>query len=35
MASARLVFDATGITDLAGLSEMYAFFHPRARSLMH
>ena len=29
-----LVFDATGITDLAGLSELYAFFHPRARSLM-
>ena len=28
-----LVFDATGITDLAGLSEIYAFFHPRARSL--
>jgi 3-oxoacyl-[acyl-carrier protein] reductase len=28
-----LVFDATGITDLAGLDELYAFFHPRARSL--
>jgi 3-oxoacyl-[acyl-carrier protein] reductase len=28
-----LVFDATGITDSAGLHALYAFFHPVARSL--
>lgn len=28
-----LVFDATGITDSAQLSELYEFFHPRIRSL--
>ncbi|WP_034272232.1 3-oxoacyl-ACP reductase [Actinospica robiniae] len=28
-----LVFDATGITDTAQLSELYEFFHPRIRSL--
>jgi 3-oxoacyl-[acyl-carrier protein] reductase len=28
-----LIFDATGITEPARLSELYAFFHPYARSL--
>jgi 3-oxoacyl-[acyl-carrier protein] reductase len=28
-----LIFDATGIIDLAGLDSLYGFFHPRARSL--
>ncbi len=28
-----LVFDATGITDSAGLAQMYGFFHERIRSL--
>src|SRR5690349_8272314 len=28
-----LVFDATGITDSAGLRGLYDFFHPHARSL--
>ncbi|GAA2512714.1 3-oxoacyl-ACP reductase [Pilimelia columellifera] len=28
-----LIFDATGITDSAGLRALYDFFHPRARSL--
>ena len=30
---AGLVFDATGITDSAGLRALYDFFHPNARSL--
>jgi len=30
---AALVYDATGITDLAGLRGLYDFFHPNARSL--
>jgi 3-oxoacyl-[acyl-carrier protein] reductase len=28
-----LIFDATGVTDLTGLDELYEFFHPRARTL--
>jgi 3-oxoacyl-[acyl-carrier protein] reductase len=32
-ANAALVFDATGITDTAGLRALYDFFHPRARSV--
>jgi 3-oxoacyl-[acyl-carrier protein] reductase len=28
-----LIFDASGITDLDGLNDLYAFFHPRARNL--
>lgn len=30
---AALVFDATGITDSAGLAALHAFFHPRVRAL--
>ncbi|WP_037577710.1 3-oxoacyl-ACP reductase [Phaeacidiphilus oryzae] len=30
---AALVFDATGITDPSGLADLYAFVHPRIRSL--
>ncbi|MET8151238.1 3-oxoacyl-ACP reductase [Actinoplanes sp. NPDC049668] len=29
-----LVFDATGVTESAGLRALYDFFHPRARSLL-
>ncbi|MBM2616640.1 3-oxoacyl-ACP reductase [Actinoplanes sp. LDG1-06] len=29
-----LIFDATGITDATALNELYAFFHPCARSLV-
>ncbi|MEV6848996.1 3-oxoacyl-ACP reductase [Actinoplanes sp. NPDC051411] len=30
---AALIFDATGITDSAGLRKLYDFFHPNARAL--
>ncbi|HWB38373.1 MAG TPA: 3-oxoacyl-ACP reductase, partial [Rugosimonospora sp.] len=32
-ANAALVFDATGITDSAGLRALYDFFHPHARAV--
>ncbi|SCL23579.1 3-oxoacyl-[acyl-carrier protein] reductase [Micromonospora nigra] len=32
-ASAALVYDATGITDSAGLRQLYDFFHPQARAV--
>lgn len=31
---AALVYDASGITDSAGLRQLYDFFHPQARSLL-
>ncbi len=31
--NAALIFDATGITDLAGLRQLYDFFHPYTRGL--
>ncbi|MFG2061689.1 3-oxoacyl-ACP reductase [Micromonospora sp. NPDC048871] len=31
--SAALVYDATGITDSTGLSQLYDFFHPQARAV--
>ncbi|NES14436.1 MULTISPECIES: 3-oxoacyl-ACP reductase [Micromonospora] len=31
---AALVYDATGITDSAGLRQLYDFFHPQARALL-